>query len=248
MVTFVLVTEAQGDAKVNVQMTKTFHYYYDHVLLKPGIGAGSRVNAGDTIATTTGRCPSMDLGVIDFDVTPARFVNPRRYGEMGMHAVSPYTYFSEPLRSWLYSRVRVFEGVPVNKDGRIDWGVRGKLVGDWFHASIANDGSSVTAGPLGWPKTLASVYDWVAAQPRISVGGTMTAAGVLRIPSTDPDPATVSMASGLVAYRGTPAQGSIAAGWMLVQMLTDERIRVEHFSGATTRPTAFTGAAHEYVR
>jgi len=248
VVTFVLVTEVQGDTKVDVQMTKTFHYYYDHVLLKPGIGVGSRVNAGDTIATTTGRCPSMDLGVIDYDVTPAGFVNPMRYGEMGVHAVSPYKYFSEPLRSWLYARVRMFEGVPVNKDGRIDYGVRGKLVGDWFHSSIANDGSSVTMGPLGWPKALAFAYDWFAAQPRISVGGTIAAAGVLRIPSTDSDPATVSTASGLVAYQGTPVQGPIVAGWMLVQMLTDDRIRVEYFAGATIRPAVFTSAAQEYVR
>ena len=249
VVTFVLQTEAQGDLKVNVQMTKTFHYYYDHVLLKAGIGVGSHVNAGDTIGTTTGRCPSMDLGVIDYDVTPAGFVNPSRYGDFGVHAVSPYPYFSEPLRSWLYARVRMYEGVPANKDGRIDWGVRGKLVGDWFHQSIATAGSSVTMGPAGWPKTLAFAYDWFAStQPRISIGGTIAEAGVLRIPSTDPDPTTVSVASGLVAYQGTPVMGRISAGWLLVQMVADDRLRAEYFAGATTRPSAFTAAVQEYVR
>jgi hypothetical protein len=248
VVTFILVTEASGDTKVNVQMTKTFHYYYDHVLLKPGIGVGSRVSAGDTIGTTTGRCPSMDLGVVDYDVIPAGFVNPARYGESGMHAVPPLKYFSEPLRSWLYARVRIQEGVPLNKDGRIDYGVRGRLVGDWFHSSIATADASVSVGPAGWPKTLAFAYDWFAARPRISVGGTIAVAGVLGIGAADPDPATVSVATGPVAYQGTPVLGLIAPGWLLVQMVADDRIRVEYFAAATSRPAAFTAAAQEFVR
>ena len=247
VVTFILQTEAQGDMKVNVQMTTTFHYYYDHVTLKPGIIVGSRVNAGDTIGTTTGRCPSIDLGVIDLSVHPAGFVNAQRYGDFGRHAASPYRYFVEPLRSWLYSRVRLHEGVPANKDGRIDWGVPGKLAGDWFHSSIGAMDASVTMGPQGWPKTLAFAYDWFAnSEPRISIGGSMSPAGVLRIAPTDPDPATVSVASGLVAFQGTPVMGVIAPGWLLVQMLTPDRIRAQYFPGPS-RPTAFT-ASHEYVR
>ena len=49
VVDFIYVTEAQGDTKMEVQMTKTFYYYYDHVLVKPGIVQGTHVNAGDTI-------------------------------------------------------------------------------------------------------------------------------------------------------------------------------------------------------
>lgn len=249
VVTFVLQTEVgRSDTKVDVQMTKTFHYYYDHVVLQPNVVVGTHVSAGDTIAYTTGRCPSMDLGVTDYDVSPAGFVNPARYEGSTGHGVSPYKYFAEPLRSWLYARVRVFEGVPANKDGRIDYGVRGRLVGDWFHSSIASAKSSVTMGPEGWPKSISFAYDWFDGKPRISVGGTITDAGVLRIPETDPDPASVSVANGLVAYQTTSTLGRIVNGWMLVQMISDERIRVEYFAGATVRPSAFTGAAQEYVR
>ncbi|MEO7996032.1 MAG: hypothetical protein ABI852_01240 [Gemmatimonadaceae bacterium] len=249
VVTFVLVTEVgRTDTKVDVQMTKTFHYYYDHVVLRPGIGVGTHVSAGDTIAYTTGRCPSMDLGVTDSDVSPSGFVNPSRYEGSTGHAASPYKYFAEPLRSWLYAHVRVYEGVPANKDGRIDYGVRGKLVGDWFHSSIASSTSSTTMGPDGWPKTISFAYDWFDNKPRISVGGTITDAGVLRISATDPDPASVSTANGLVAYQTTSTLGRIVSGWMLVQMISDERIRVEYFAAATSRPGAFTVAAQEYVR
>ncbi len=258
VVTFVLQTEARGDTKVMVQMTKTFMYYYDHVLLLPSIKVGSKVNAGDQIATTAG-CPSMDLGVIDLDVNPAGFLNPARYGDFGAHPASPYKYMSEPLRSLYRSRVRVFEGVPADPDGRVDWGIRGRLAGDWFHSSLANAPSSVITSSEGWAKSLSFAYDWYDGAPRISVGGTIAAAGLLSLtnkfpaPGTPPtpappDPATISVASGLVAYQGFPLLGQIGEGWMLVQMTADDRIRVEYVKGASARPLAFSAAAQDYVR
>lgn len=120
VVTFTLVTEAAGDTMVMVQMTLTFMYCYDHVLLLPHVKVGTRVAAGEQIATTTGRCPSMDLGVIDLEVSPPGYVNPARYGELGVHVASPYECFSEPLRTLYRSRVRLFEGVPADKDGRVE--------------------------------------------------------------------------------------------------------------------------------
>ncbi len=245
---FTVATEAAGDTKVDVQMTKTFHYYYDHVILKPGLGVGSRVNAGDTIAMTTGRCPSIDLGVWDLDVTAPGLVNGARYPDQTLHSASPYKYFSEPLRSWLYARVRMYEGAPADRDGRIGWGMRGRLAGDWFHASLSAQPSSVVGGPSGWPRSVSFARDWFDGSQRISIGGTLTDAGVVRVESGDPDPASVSVADGIVAYRGTPTMGRIGAGWMLVQMLSDERARFEYFSGATSRPSGFTPSAQEYVR
>jgi hypothetical protein len=248
VIDFIMATEAQGDTKVDVQMTKTFHYYYDHVLLKPGMVLGTRVNAGDTIATTTGRCPSMDLGVFDFDATPTGFVNTKRYAGGSLHVVPPLRYFIEPLRTFLYAHVRVIDGVPADKDGRTDFGIRGKLVGDWFHSSLANDSASVISSSVGWSKSISFAYEWFAHAPRISVGGVIASPGLLAIAPTDPDPATISVASGKVAYRGTSVLGSIGSGWVLVEMLTDERMRIEFFQNASTRPTAFTSAAQEYVR
>ena len=194
VVTFVLVTEAFGDTKVDIQMTKSFHYVYDHVRLKPGVTLGTRVNAGDTIGTTNGRCPSMDLGVWDADVTAPGLVNTARYAGSSLHVVSPLRYFSEPLRTFMYGRVRMIEGVPGDQDGRTD-----------------------------------------------------TTAGVLSVAPTDPDPATISTASDIVAYTGTPTLGLIAPGWILVQMVSDERLRIEYFAATSIRPSGFTGAVQEYV-
>ena len=248
VVSFVLVTEAAGDTKVDVQMTRTFHYMYDHVLLRTGIRVGTHVNAGDTIATTTGRCPSMDLGVYDMSITPLGLVNHARYAGSSLHVLPPLRYFSEPLRAFLYAHVRMLDGVPADKDGRTDWGVRGALAGDWFHASLANDSASVIGGPVGWPKSIAFAYDWFSRAPRISIGGTIATAGVLRTTLTDPDPAQVGVSSGMVVYQGTPVLGGIGAGWVIARLLSNDRLRIEYVPTGGLKPTMFTSAAQEYVR
>jgi hypothetical protein len=244
-VSFMLQTETGGDTKVMVQMTNTFYYYYDHILPLPGIRVGSKVSAGDKIATTTGRCPSIDLGVYDLDVNPPGFLNPARYGEIGAHPASPYKYFSEALRASYYAKVRLFEGVPIDRDGRLDWGIKGRLSGDWFHVSLPANQSA--AGPDGWSKTISFAYDWYDHSPRISIGGTIASPVVLTIGKADIDPGQVSTTSGLLAYRDTPTGLQNRAGWVLVQMLADDRIKIEYFSG-DPRPLGFSNAAQEYIR
>ena len=148
----------------------------------------------------------------------------------------------------MYAHVRVIDGVPADKDGRTDFGVRGKLVGDWFHSSLANDSAYVIGTSTGWSKSISFAYDWFSHAPRISIGGTISAPGAFSIATSDPDPATVSVSSGLVAYQCASVLGLSQSGWVLVQMITDERMRVEYFASPAARPTAFTSAAQEYVR
>lgn len=245
VVTFVLATDARGNTKVDVQMTASFHYYYDHVVLLPGITQGTPVTAGQQIGTTAG-CPSFDIGAYDLDVTLPGLVNPTRYGISTRHAVSPYVYFSEPLRALYYSRSRVFEGVPGNRDGRIDYGVAGRLVGDWFHSSLPVDTNSA-GSPAGWAKSIAFAYDWYDGTPRISVGGTISPPFVGSIGADDPDPATVSLSNGLVTYQVKLPGARETYGWLLVQMTTADRIRVQFFPGPS-RPAAFTTSLQEYLR
>jgi len=249
VITFTYVTEPSGgDTKVDIQMTKTFHYYYDHVLLKPGMIPGKFINAGDTIATTTGRCPSIDLGAWDTDVTPPNFANPARYVGQSLHVVPPLKYFVEPLRSALYRRVRLFWGVPVDLDGRTDWGVKGRLAGDWFHSSLATADGNTSSGPTGWTKQLSFSHEYFARQPILSIGGTVSPALVTPVPASVGDPATIGVANGLVAFQTQAYNGNLQAGWILLQMTADDHLRVEFFAGATARPAGFTSAAQDYVR
>jgi hypothetical protein len=246
-VDFILVTEAAGDTKVDVWMTKTFHYYYDHVLLLPGITLGTKVAAGQQIATTTGRCPSIDLGAYDLDVTLPGLVKPDRYGDATRHAVSPYKYMTPALRDFYYRKSRVIDGVPYDRDGRIDFGVSGKLIGDWFHSSLPVDLSS-TGTNNGWTKSIAFVPDWYDAKPRISIGGTIGPAFHFAIGKTDPDPVTVSTSNGLIVYELTLPGAFERYGWLLVQMTAADRIKVEYIGTPNSKPLTFTGAAQEYIR
>ena len=135
--------------------------------------------------------------------------------------------------------------MPVEQDGKLVWGVRGRLAGDWFHTSLPATQSACT--PDAWPKTIAFAYAWYDRSPKISIGGTIAGPMILNIDKADTDPAQVSVASGLLAYRDTPTGPQNRAGWVLVQMLADDRIKIEYFSG-DTRPLAFSSAAQEYLR
>ena len=247
VVDFVFVTEAAGDTKVDVQMTKTFHYYYDHVLPLPGIGPGVHVDAGQQIATTTGRCPSIDLGVWDMDVTLPGIINAARYPDQTKHAASPYKYFMPALRAFYLSKSRILEGVPYDREGRIDFGVAGHLIGDWFHSSLAEN-PNASSGPEGWPKELAFARDWYDGRLRVSIGGVIGPSLVAGIAASDPDPAAVSTASGMVTYQLTRWGASAPSAWLVVQMTADDRIKVQMVPMPAERPSAFTSAAQEYRR
>ncbi len=174
-------------------------------------------------------------------------VNPARYGEWTRHAGSPYKYFTPALRQFFYSRSRVMEGVPYDRDGRTDFGVAGHLVGDWFHSSLPVDPSSA-GSPGGWTKSIAFARDWYDGRPRVSIGGTIAAPFVAAIGPTDPDPATVTPTTGLLAYQVTVPGGVRPHGWLLLQLTASDRLEIEFFDSTRARPTAFTGAAQEYRR
>jgi hypothetical protein len=103
-------------------------------------------------------------------------------------------------------------------------------------------------GPTGWTKTLSFAYDWYDNAPRVSIGGTISAPMVMSIATGDPDPVSVRVSSGLVAFHGARTNGLSGGGWVLAQLLSDTRLRVEVFADGPTRPAAFTSAAQEYVR
>lgn len=243
-ITWTLVTEpGKGDTKLMVQMTGDFSYYLDHVILDPGIGVGTQVTAGQRLGQTNGTGGNaMDLGVVYTALTLPGFVNPARYEGQTLHTDSPFKYFAEPLRSQLYAKVR--RNAP-DKDGRIDYDVRGRLIGNWFHESVAVPESM---GPTAWPKQLAFCPDSnEPTQMRISIGGTVAPPGKWKPAPGDPDPASVSVASGKVTYHLKYTEFG-DYGLMIVQLLDDTRIRVQVFPGSTAPDAEFTSAALIYTR
>jgi hypothetical protein len=242
-----MLLQAGGDSKVQFRVTEDFSYYLDHVIPLPSLAVGSTVHAGDLVGHTNPG-GAIDLGAWDRKVTNAGFVNPRRYGDQSLHVVSPWSRFSEPLRSQIYARLRRHPAA-TERDARIDFGIAGRLVGDWFHESLAATYAE-SSGPSGWPRSISFAYDYFdPSKVRISIGGTVAPPGVWGITPDAPLPSDVRVSSGKVAYRLMYTESTqVQYGLMLVEMLADDQMRIEVFVGNQDGHAAFDANAVRYLR
>ena len=233
------------DGKLMFRATQNFYFYLDHVVPSMTINIGDVVQAG-TLIGTTDPGGTLDLGAFDESVTHPGFLTPARYPEQTLHYVSPWAYFAPSLQPALYAQL-YRAPTAADKDGRIDFGVAGKLVGDWFLQGLPAD---ISGGPYGWTRTVAFVYDYYdPSLARISIGGTIGPAGVWAIDAASPRPETVTVANGAVAYRLiNPFDGGPPVGLLLVQMLSDSQIRIELFPGSTASTAQFDTNAYTFVR
>ncbi|MFI5309635.1 MAG: hypothetical protein ACHQQ3_00260 [Gemmatimonadales bacterium] len=241
---FIKLQSNGSDWKLMFRATENFYFYLDHVTPTVPMNIGDVFAAGTAIGTSPPG-NTVDLGAFDQTVTRDGFLSAGRYAFQTLHYVSPWKYFAPVMQPSIYAQVYRAPGV-TDKDGKIDFGVAGKLVGDWFLQGLPVDSS---AGPSGWPKTVAFAYDYYdPSQVRISIGGTIAAPGVWAIDATVPQPANVSVASGLVAYRLLYTEGRTEFGLMLVQMMTDSVIRIEVFPGSSASTGQFDANVWTFVR
>lgn len=234
------------DWKIEVVVTPTFAYYVDHVVKDPTIKVGDVVTAGQRLGVTN-RGGAIDLGAYDLGKPLSGFANPKRYPDQTRYCVSPWDYFTEPLRSRIYSILRRAPGAS-DRDFRIDLDLPGRLAGNWFETSVPED---VTAsGPAGWSKSVAFVVDeYDPSIVRISIGGTIAAPGVWGIRPDAPRPETVTPATGKVAYRLMYTRSTeVQAGLMLVEMTGPDQLRIEVFEGSQAGDAAFDERARIYRR
>jgi hypothetical protein len=229
-VTSVIDNGVGADRKIMFCGTTKVSYYIDHLIPTVMLTNGTQVKAGDRLGTT-GSSFGIDLGITNQDVTLTGLLNLSRYPAGEEHTDAPVKYFTDPLRGQLYAKVR---RLGPDLDGRFDYDVAGRLSGNWF--------GDADQAPLSFAY---DTYD--PALVRIATSsGLALAPAVFEIAAADPAPRDVSVASGLVTY--SLARGGAPVGHMLVQMLDDQRIRVEVFAPATMPATAFTGSAKVFVR
>ncbi len=245
--TVTAIVRHQLDAKILVRTTSTFSYYIDHVVLDAAIGQGVRLTTGQRLGTSGSGGFGIDLGVINDTRTLSGFITPARYPYDTIHADAPVKYFEEPIRSQLYALVRR-DGD--DRDGRIDFDLPGRLVGNWFLEDLSVAESSQ---PSAWSKLLAFTFDNVRpSERRISVGGTLALDGTFSVDAGSFAFTDVTPASGLVTYRlirGPSDSGAgSAAGTMLVQMSDAAQVRVEIVPGPAVASPQFSQAAHVYTR
>lgn len=229
-------TNGQPDVGLRVRVTTTVVYTLGHLIPEIPLSRGTRITAGQRLGLT-GSVYAIDLGLFNDEITLPGFVNPARVGN-SVHTDTPFRYYDEPLRSRLYAKVT---RIGPERDGKIDYDIPGRLSGNWF---------------LTGAQSLSFAYDTHdPARVIISAGGGLSQTGVFAIADTDPLPRTISVASGVVRYTligwGETSSPRIRSGnpaaRMLVQMLDDQRIKVEIFP-LTSSATAFTASAREFVR
>jgi len=233
------------DYKIMFRATQNFYFYLDHILLDQPLTMGQILQAGAKIGTTAAGS-AIDLGAFDMTVKHDGFLDTLRYPGQTLHYVSPRDYFTAALQANIDAHL-YRSPTAADKGGKIDFGIAGKLVGDWFLPGMPKDSSS---GPYGWTRSIAFVYDYYdPTKVRISVGGTIGNPGVWGIDPAAPRPETVTPADGLVAYKlYSPFDPNFpSTGLMLVQMTDASTIKAELFPAGSTA-TQFTSNAVVFVR
>ena len=249
-VAYVLSPGSNGDMKVGIRVNGTFLYYFDHVILAPGIGVGTALQAGAAVGTSTGI--AFDFAVVNYGQRVG-FIRPERYGGIGgdtMWTDAPLKYFTEPVRSQLYAKVR---RTGPDLDGRINYDVDGTLSGNWFAEDLPPTMSQ--GGDMGsGTRQLAFARDaWHPDRLRVSIGG-LGMTGMYGVPPETGDFSGVTPASGVVVYRllntGEPGgpPGTSQLGLLVVQMLDPQRIRIELVPDQLARTASFSANAQFYVR
>lgn len=243
---FFIYSGTSPDVKMMFRATNTFYWYLDHVVPRAGLKIGDVVEAGEKIGTTNPGS-ALDLGAYDMSAPIQPYVNPKRYPEQTSYTVSPFRYYVEPLRTLLYSRQRRLK--TASPDAPIAFDKPGRLIGNWFDESVPNtpDGAN---GPSGWPLQLALVYDnRDPSLPRVSIGGVLSSPFLGTIPPDAPRFEDVSPASGKVTYSIRYTESTnVQFGLMIVQMIAEDRIRIEIFQDPLLKTADFDAKARTYVR
>lgn len=232
------------------------------------------VKAGELIGYTglpTGY--GIDVWVENDDLTLPGFIDPAEYTASEVwktHVADLFDYTVEPVRDQLLA---LLERDALPRWGKIDYDIDGRLVGNWF--LVGSDGYAGLHPQLDgyWAGHLAVVYDANdPGQVEISFGNYLGAARQFAAIGSTPDPAMVSVSTGLVRYElgylesYSPATGVAwdtktylphmrvratggVVGTVLMQLAGARSLEMEIFPGRTAgQVTGFDSGALMYER
>ena len=241
-ITSLYYNEWSDDYRIEFTYSESVLYYLDHICnLSIYTREGASIEAGDLLGYAETSQGAFDIGVVNYTVENM-FIVPDRYHEFYLFYDDPYEYFTDSIREILeLKNPRI--GEP--KGGKVDFDLDRTLAGNWFleGTPFTWDASSYLYGD----KQLAFVYDmYNASTIMIACGGTLQGAPfAYRVYGNKPDPASVTVGSGIIEY---PMQAYIKDCTMLVEMIEDRRIRVQVFDFRdSTEVSGFTNAKI-YVR
>ncbi len=207
------------------------------------------VKAGDILGWV-GPHPAMDFSVTDYSLS-LNFLNPSRYPEDQLFAADIYSYFKEPQLSEM---VNIAARIATPWGGKSDYDIKGKIIGNWFLEG--------TTDYIQWSRQFAIVFDHL--EPNriiISDGSPMKdipgfenpgAPDVWWVKGNSPAPDKIGVNDGItkykLIYRGPQDENTKPIqGVILIEMITEGKIKVEVFKGSTSE-NSFTSAAKNYER
>jgi hypothetical protein len=278
----------KGDYRVVITYSCTFFSYFDLATsLAPDIANQLQKNwetsnnptVHPTIAVTSGQVlakvggQSLDFAVWDTTKTVSGLLVPRAYNNAEpwkISTVPPLDYFTNDVKT---SILPFYLRTTEPRDGTIGYDQDGKAIGNWFKAgSNGYLGSKNPGGPGNYSITHLSLSpDHIDTKSYIaSIGNYNGEPKQFALKATAVDPATVTVATGVVTYElaelqyadgaGKTWTGSTVAsgihvvpgplkGILLIQMTGDRTMKVEVFPGKTAAEvTGFTSGATMYDR
>lgn len=229
------------------------------------------LRAGETVGYIGGS--TFDWTPIDTSVTLSGFTTPELYkGEpWKIHTISPFDLYTGGLRAQLEAK-SLRTVAPIG--GKIDYDQKGKLIGNWFRSNSGGyTGSTAMGANSGryWDGHLAIVPDYIDPTFTIVSLGNWQDRAQQFLAITKLDPAAVSEQNNIVKielsafsytsdssphWRGDSFAKDIhpraingSVGTLAVQVLPDEKLKIEKFIGKTpAQITGFTEAAEIFER
>lgn len=244
-----LVTEIDhATGAITIRIRNQVRLRMAGMTVRSALRVGQVVRVGEPIGDVDaqpGTHPrELAVRVVDEQIVRTRWVRPERYGAR-RHVGFFAAYLADSVRSVAYGLVR--RAAP-DLDGRIDYDHDGQLVGTWFDASV----SRLAVGSAA----LTFAYDAERpGQVRIAAGDGLTSVldlnGVHAVAWEDPDPARIDSTRGVVRYRLHAVDDPdrvVSRGYVLVQVLSNERLRVEVVGPGDADRVTFSARAVELVR
>lgn len=249
----------QHDNRITIGVTNTASYYFMHVKLDDGIKIGDEIKAGQRLgilgATSV---TNFDMGAMVKTIN-LPFLDPVLYGLSSIHCDSPIKHFPKDMQAALYAKVRRLGS---DKDGKICYDQAGKLIGNWIAENAPRDSQNTPNFGSYFVSFVYGNYD--PSKMTISIGNNSFFTSVNGSSSYNgtklfyvQDNAikfeNVTPSSGKVTYKlyntgeFDPNQG-VREGILIVQMITDKKIRIEFFDDTRGVDRDFTGNAKVYVR
>ncbi len=270
--------ETIDDYRLVIEHTCTISSIFIHVgrlspriaELAPPPGGSDRIDlevaAGEEIGSYF---KNVDYNVVDLDVTLDGLLSPALYERepWKVHTPDPFDYFTPEIREDLIAKsLRVAEPVA----GKFDYDIEGRLVGNWFQQGTHGYGGADQE--RYWSGHLAIAYNlFDPSHVMVSIGTFDGVSVQYGVRGNTPDPADVSMDSGVVKYelvdydfyvdgdrwdRMSLVKGisvtnydTATHGVVLFELLDDRTLQVETFPGRTAEQVGgFTDQALLYER